>query len=139
MRIRVRRPRYQRSVRILLAFALLLPAGGVLQVARPNPASLFLTSALVLASGWSLYDAFRWVVVITRHGVGVVGVIFASTTWIAWSEITRVEVDGIVVSLHTRGRAIHQIQVDARAARVLGRMVERQLLGRATGGRRSPL
>ncbi|MFW5745049.1 MAG: hypothetical protein ACOC2D_17390 [Spirochaetota bacterium] len=130
MRIRLRRPRYQRNVRILLAFALIIPAAGVTQLSGTNPASLFLTVVLTLLAAWSVYDAYRWIAVVTRYGIGIAGVVGTGTTWLAWGEITRVEVEGMVVSLTTRGRAIYQIQIDPRAARFLARMVERQIVGR---------
>jgi hypothetical protein len=131
MRIRLRRPRYQRNVRILLAFALVIPAAGVTQVSGTNPASLFLTVVLTVLAAWSVYDGFRWIAVVTRYGIGIAGVVGMGTTWLAWGEITRVEVEGMVVSLTTRDRAIYQIQIEPRAARFLARMVERQIVGRS--------
>ena len=131
MRIRLRRPRYQRNVRILLAFALVIPAAGVTQVSGTNPASLFLTVVLAVLAAWSVYDGFRWIAVVTRYGIGIAGVVGMGTTWLAWGEITRVEVEGMVVSLTTRDRAIYQIQIEPRAARFLARMVERQIVGRS--------
>jgi hypothetical protein len=131
MRIRLRRPRYQRSVRILLAFALVIPAASVTQVAGPNPVSLLLSLVLVALAGLSVYDAFRRIVVVTRYGIGIAGVITAATTWLAWGEIVRVDTEGPVVSLTTRDRAVYQVQIDSRAAALLTRMVERRMLGRA--------
>lgn len=131
MRIRLRRPRYQRNVRVLLAFALIIPAAGVTQISGTNPASLFLTILLTLLAAWSVYDAYRWIAVVTRYGIGIAGVVGLGTTWLSWGEITRVEIEGMVVSLTTRGRTVYQIQVDPRAARFLARMVERQIVGRA--------
>ena len=104
---------------MLLAFALVIPAGTILQVSGPNPASLVFSGGLVGLALLSAIEAFRWVVVITRHGIGIRGV------------IVQIEVDGAVVSLTTRGRSIHQVQLEPRTAALLGRMVEREIVGRA--------
>lgn len=130
MRLRLRRPRYQRSVRVLLAFALVIPAGTILQVSGPNPASLVFSGVLVALALFSAIEAFRWVVVITRHGIGIRGVLGMQTAWLAWGEIVQIDVDGPVVSLTTRGRSVHQVQLEPRAAALLGRMVEREIVGR---------
>ena len=130
MRISLYRPRYQRNVRILLAFALLLPAGGVAQAAGPNPVSWALTGFLVIAALLTVYDAYRRVLIVTRQGIGIVGTAGMGITWLAWGEIVQGDVDGVVVSITTRGNVIYQAQLDARAARFLGRMVERNIVGR---------
>jgi len=131
MRIRIRRPRYQRSVRILLAFALLIPAGGIIQAAGVNEVSTIVGLIFVALAGLSLYDALRHVAVITRHGIGIAGTLGARTAWLAWQEILQIDVEDGVVSLTTRGRAMYQLQLDQRAANVMGRMVERHIVGRA--------
>lgn len=130
MRISLYRPRYQRNVRILLAFALLLPAGGVAQAAGPNPVSWALTASLVIAALLTVFDAYRRVLIVTRQGIGIVGTLGMGVTWLAWGEILQVEVDGVVVSITARGNAVYQAQLDERAARFLGRMIERNIVGR---------
>ncbi|HKJ85399.1 MAG TPA: hypothetical protein VKA06_04950 [Spirochaetia bacterium] len=130
MRIRIRRPRYQRNVRILLAFALLIPAGGIVQAAGANEVSIIVGLIFVALAGLSLYDAARHLAVITRHGIGIVGTLGSRTVWLAWGEILQIDVTDGVVSLTTRDRAIYQLQLDYRAASVMGRMVERQIVGR---------
>ena len=79
----------------------------------------------------SAYDAWRHVVVVTRHGIGIAGRLGVRTTWLAWPEIVHIDVTDAVVSLTTRDRAIHQLQLDRRVAQFIGRMVERQIVGRA--------
>jgi hypothetical protein len=113
---------------VLLAFALVIPAAGITSVAGANPVSWFATVVLVGLAGISLYEAYRWVVVIVRHGIGIADMLGLGTTWLAWSEIVSVEIDGVVVSLATRGRQVYQVQLDQRAARLLARMVERNLV-----------
>ena len=130
MRISLYRPRYQRNVRILLAFALLLPAGGVAQAAGPNPVSWTLTALLVLAALLTVYDAYRRVLIVTRQGIGIVGTVGMGITWLAWGEIVQVDVDGVVVSITARGDTVYQTQLDRRAADFLGRMIERNIVGR---------
>lgn len=128
MRVRLRRPRYQRNVRVLLAFALVIPAAGIAQVSGPNPVSWFITAVFIGLAGLSVYDAYRHVVVITRHGMGIAGSLGAGTTWLAWREIVHVAIDGPVVSLTTRGQQLYHVQLDRRAATVLTRMIERNLV-----------
>ncbi|MFW5784119.1 MAG: hypothetical protein ACOCY8_06335, partial [Spirochaetota bacterium] len=84
MRIRLRRPRYQRNVRLLLAFALVIPAAGILQASGPNATSWFVTLILGAFAALAVYSAFRWVIVITRHGIGIAGTLGATTAWLAW-------------------------------------------------------
>jgi len=114
----------------LLAFALIIPAAGVTQAAGPNPVSVVLTAILAVAALLSVYDAYRWVVVITRHGLGIAGRLGLGTVWLAWGEIVQVDVEGVVVSITTRGNIVYQTQLDRRAADFLGRMIERSIVGR---------
>jgi len=133
MRIPLRRPRYQRNARILLSFALLIPAAGIIQAAGPNEISVGVAVVLVLLAMVTFYDAVRRVAVITRQGIGIAGTLGSGTAWLAWQEILRIQVTDSVVSLTTRGRAIYQLQLDPRVARLVGRMVERQITGRTRG------
>lgn len=128
MRIRLRRPRYQRNVRVLLAFAFVIPAAGIMQAAGTNTVSSTVSVVLLLASAASVWDAYRWIVIITRHGIGIAGVPGSGVTWLAWGEILQVDLQVNVVSLTTRGAAIHHLQLDQRAAYLLCRMVERHLV-----------
>ena len=141
MRVKLHRPRYQRNARILLAAALLIPAAGFLQAAaarlasasRPDiGASVGLVAAAVLAAlaVLAVYDALRPVAIVTRHGIGIAGTLGSQPTWIAWSEIVRVEDDGGVVSIETRGRQLYQLGLSARAARFIAARVERQIIRR---------
>ena len=138
MRVRIRRPAYQRNVRILLAAALLIPAAGFLPAAvaglapGSSPdigASVGLVAVAVLAAlaGIAVFDAVRPVVIVTRLGIGIAGRIGAQPTWIAWSEIVRVEADAGVVSIETRGRQLYQLGLSSRAARFIAGRVERQM------------
>ena len=128
MRVRIYRPRHQRNARVLLAIALLLPAGGILQAAGVNPVSAAASVLCAFAAAFILYDSLRPVLTVLRSGLLISGALGQRATSISWNEITRVEESPGAVSISTRGAAIFQLHVDSRAARFLCRMVERQLL-----------
>jgi hypothetical protein len=128
MRVRIRRLKYQRNARVLLAFALLIPAAGFLTVAGPNTVSLTAVSSLVLLAFVSLYDALRVAVVVNRYGIGIAGALFSPMRWFAWSEIVQVETDAPIVALTTRSRELFQVHVDTRAARFITAMVGRTIM-----------
>jgi hypothetical protein len=127
MPLRLRRPRYQRHVRVLLAFALVIPSAGLFQLSGTNPVTLVVAGLTIAGVGLVVWDAYRQVVVITRYGIGVAGTIGSPTEWLTWAEIVRVEVDEPVVSITTRDQRLYQLQLDLRVARLLSRMVERHL------------
>ncbi len=127
MRVRMYRPRQQRRARTLLGIALLLPAAGFLNAAGPNPISLFATGLLVAAALLIVYDALRPVAVVVRTGILVAGSIGHRAHALSWSEIVRVDFDGAIVSIATINEQLYQLQIDARAAQLLSRMVERRL------------
>ncbi len=127
MHLRLRRPKYQRNVRVLLAFALVIPSAGLFQVSGTNPVTIAVAGLTIAAIALVIWDAYRQVVVITRYGIGVAGTIGSPTEWLTWGEIVRVELDEPVVSITTRDQRLYQLQLDARVARLLSRMVERHL------------
>ena len=127
MHLRLRRPKYQRNVRVLLAFALVIPSAGLFQVAGTNPVTVAVAVLTIVAVVLVVWDANRQVVVITRYGIGVAGTFGSPTDWLTWGEIVRVELDEPVVSITTRDQRHYQLQLDARVARLLSRMVERHL------------
>lgn len=127
MHLRLRRPKYQRNVRVLLAFALVIPSAGLFQVAGTNPVTVAVAVLTIVAVVLVVWDANRQVVVITRYGIGVAGTLGSPTDWLTWGEIVRVELDEPVVSITTRDQRHYQLQLDARVARLLSRMVERNL------------
>ena len=127
MHLRLRRPKYQRNVRVLLAFALVIPSAGLFQVAGTNPVTVAVAVLTIVAVVLVVWDANRQVVVITRYGIGVAGTLGSPTDWLTWGEIVRVELDEPVVSITTRDQRHYQLQLDARVARLLSRMVERHL------------
>lgn len=131
MRVRLYRPVYQRRARCLLAVALLLPGAGFLSAAGLNPVSVTATATLLLAALVIVWDALRAVAVVIRSGVLIPGTLGHRAHAVGWDEIVRVDADGQVVSIATRGELLYQLQLDARAARLLSRMIERRLLHRA--------
>ncbi|TVQ22356.1 MAG: hypothetical protein EA382_12215 [Spirochaetaceae bacterium] len=127
MHLRLRRPRYQRNVRVLLAFALAIPSAGLFQVSGTNPVTVLVAGLTIAGIVLVVWDAYRWIVVITRYGIGVAGTFGSPTEWLTWAEIVRVELDEPVVSITTRDQRLYQLQLDTRVARLLSRMVERNL------------
>lgn len=138
VRVRIRRPRHQQNARVLLAFALVIPAAGVLRVAGPNPVSLTAAAALILLATTSVYDAYRVVLVVTRYGIGVAGPLLAPVAWFAWGEILRVETDPPVVSFTTRSNDHYQLYLDPRAATFLASAIGRSMLATGRKGSRLP-
>ncbi len=140
MRIRLRRPPHQRNVRILLGAALLIPAAGFLPVSAARAADsvwgpgglipLVAVGLLVALAAISVYDALRWVVIVTPHGIGIAGTLGSSAAWLAWSEIMRVETHGNIAVLATRDQQLYQLDLTRRTAEFLCRMVERHLVRR---------
>ncbi len=138
MIVRIRRPRYQRNVRILLGAALLIPPAGFLpgsiaQAAATHgrPAAVVPIVAVGLFGVLAVvcvYDALRWVVIVTPRGIGIAGTLGASTTWLAWQEIVRVETNGSVAVLTTRSREMYQLELTTRTTGFLGRMIHRHLV-----------
>lgn len=130
MRVRIRRLKYQRNARVLLSFALLIPAAGFLTAAGLNSVSMTGAATLVLLAAVSFYDAYRTAIVVNRYGIGIAGPLFSAMRWFAWSEILQVETDAPVVSLTMRSRELYQIHVDPRAARFISTMVSRTIMTR---------
>ena len=137
MTIRLRRPRYQRNVRILLAAALLVPAAGFFPAAAratfpaADPGAfvpVVAVGVLALLALVCIYDALRWVVLITVHGIGIAGTFGTGTTWIAWTEIVRVETHDGTAVLATKGQQLYQLELSSRMAGFLCRMVKRHLV-----------
>ncbi len=138
MRVKLRRPQYQRNVRILLGAALLIPAAGFLPASlaqaavthgRPGAVVPGLAVGLFgILAVVCVYDALRWVVIVTPRGIGIAGTLGTSATWLAWSEIVRVETHASVAVLTTRSREMYQLELTARTAGFLGRMVHRHLV-----------
>lgn len=138
MRVRIRRPQYQRNVRILLGAALLIPAAGFLPAsvtqagaAHASPGALvpvFAVGLFGILAVVCVYDALRWVVIVTPRGLGIAGTLGASSAWLAWSEIVRVETQGSIAVLTTRSQQMYQLELTMRTAEFLGRMVHRHLV-----------
>jgi hypothetical protein len=138
MRVRIRRPTYQRNVRILLGAALLIPAAGFLPASIAHAAGTYGRPAAVvpvIAVGLfgvlavvCVYDALRWVVIVTPRGIGIAGTLGASATWLSWAEIVRVDTSGSIAVLTTRGRQMYQLELTTRTAGFLGRMIHRHLV-----------
>ncbi len=128
MSIRIHRPQHQRNVRVLLAFALVIPATGILGVSGLNPVSVVVTLLLLGFAVYMVYDAYRWIVVITRHGIGIAGS-GGATTWLSWAEIVRVAVEEQTVSLTAKNRQMYQLSIGRRPALLFARMVERHMVG----------
>lgn len=128
MRLRLFRPLYQRRARVLLATALLLPAAGFFRAAGINPITIAASAMLLVAAAFVTADALRVVAVIVPSGLLVRGSLGRPETAISWNEIVRVEEPDVgVVSISTRGKAMYQLQLDARAAGVMSRIVERRI------------
>jgi hypothetical protein len=138
MRVKIRRPQYQRNVRVLLGAALLIPAAGFLPAsvaqtgaASGNPGALvpvFAVGMFGIVAIVCVYDALRWIVIVTPRGIGIAGTLGASTAWLAWSEIVRVETRGSVAILTTRSQEMYQLELTTRTAEFLGRMVHHHLV-----------
>ena len=128
MLVRVRRPRHQRNVRVLLGFALVIPSAGIAQAVPLSPIAVAAVVCLLTASALSVYDAFRWVLLIQRYGVGVRMIVGVRTVWLAWGDILEIDVVDDVLSLRTRDHSIYQVQTGARPAQLVSRMVERSLV-----------
>lgn len=128
MSLRIHRPKQQRNGRILLAFALVIPATGILQISGVNPVSIVVTLLFLGFSVYLVYDACRWIVIITRHGIGISGNPAMPTTWLSWEEIVQVEVEVLAVCITARNRQVYQLAIGRRAALLLSRMVERHLV-----------
>lgn len=129
MSIRVHRPQHQRNGRVLLAFALVIPAAGIIQVSGVNPVSVVATICLLGYSVYLVYDAYRWILIITRHGIGIAGSVGIPTTWLSWAEIVQIDVEEQTVALTAKNRQLYQLAIGRRAARFLSRMVERHMVG----------
>jgi len=127
VRVRLYRPVHQRRARLLLAIALLLPAGGFLDAAGINPVTVLASGALVVGSLFIAIAALRPVAVVLRTGIIIAGTIGSPSTGLSWKEIVRVEQIDDVVSVETVGNSIYQIQLDRRAARFLSRMIAHAL------------
>jgi hypothetical protein len=128
MTVHVRRPRHQRHVRVLLGFALVIPAAGIVQAAGVSPLALAAVAVLLSAAVFSAYDAYRWVLVIHRYGVGVRQSVGIRVVWVTWRDIVEIDVVDDVLSLTTREPAVYQVQSGRRSAELVSRMVERALV-----------
>lgn len=128
MTIRVRRPRHQRQVRVLLSFAVIIPSAGIVQAAGISPIALAAVVALLSSGTFAVYDAYRSVFVIHRHGVGIRGLLGVRTVWLTWRDIVELDVEEDTLSLTTREPAIYQVQTGRRPAELVSRMVQRNLV-----------
>jgi hypothetical protein len=84
---------------------------------------------LVACSLLLIYDAYRWVLIITRHGIGIAGSPGARTVWLGWQELTSVESRSGVLSVTARHGSVYQVEVGSRAAGVVSRLMQRNLVG----------
>ena len=130
MRVRIRRPQHQRRSRTLLAFALVIPAAGIVSAAGANSVSVTAATAFVALAVITIYDAGRVVLIVTRHGLGIAGPLFASIRWFAWTEVVEIDADAPVVSITTTGREMFQMFLEPRTAVLVASMVRRSMIAR---------
>ena len=126
--VRVYRPRQQRVARVLLAFALLLPAAAFFQAIGVTKLTIGAASVLGICSLALAFGAVRPVLIVGRHGLGVVGLLPGEVHWLTWPEISELSTEGAVVALTTTGKMIYHVQIDARAADLVRRMVAKHAL-----------
>jgi len=127
MRVKLFRPPYQRNVKLLLAFAILIPAAGFLEAAGSNPISVSAAGILALVAAAVAVDAVRFIVLVTRQGIAIRRTLGSGLVWLSWTEIVRVAAVDAVLVLETRGRVIYQLQMTPRSAAFVARMVCRQI------------
>ena len=126
--LRVYRPRPQKVARVLLAFALLLPVAALFQAVGVTRLAVGASFVLGILAAALVFGAFRPVLIVGRHGLGVVGLFPGEVHWLTWPEISAVTTDGAVVSLTTTGKMIYQVRIDIRSAALLRRIVAKHAL-----------
>jgi hypothetical protein len=112
----------------LLSFALVIPAAGIVQAAGLSPVALAAVAGLLAGGAYLVFDAYRWIFIIHRYGVGIRGVLGNRTVWISWQEIVELDTEDDILEITTREPAIYQVQTGRRPAELVSRMVERNLV-----------
>lgn len=130
LRVRIRRPGYQRNRKVTIGAVAVVAAVGLFFVPQSGPLVMFISTALLVIAGVTIWDGLRVVLTLNRHGMGIAEGLGAGTTWVAWAAINQVKLQPGTVSVWTDSRVMYQFHIPRRVRESLEQVIQIHLTRR---------